>query len=222
MVMVSMLLLALFLFKLTNQILVKPSTLKHISGKLCSIYMVKRLFDISLAIMAFVPATIAIAVAAIWIKLDSSGPVLFKQIRVGRHQKPFTMLKLRTMDVNTGDQASHETSSSQITKVGKILRKTKIDELPQIWLVLVGDMSFVGPRPCLPTQTDLIKARDRSNAFSVLPGITGPAQIAKVDMSTPERLAEIDGEYASSVSIAIDISYVWATLAGRGSGDAVR
>tara|TARA_R110000765_G_scaffold424901_2_gene536708 strand:+ start:594 stop:1148 length:555 start_codon:yes stop_codon:yes gene_type:complete len=182
--------------------------------------MIKRLFDVALAILLLAPALMLVLLAAILIKLESPGPAIFKQRRVGRHQKLFTMLKLRTMAVDTGDRASHEVSSLQITKTGKILRKTKIDELPQIWSVLVGDMSFVGPRPCLPVQTELIEARDRLKVFSVLPGITGPAQIKKIDMSTPDRLARVDGQYVLKQSLSCDLYYIFATAFGKGSGDA--
>lgn len=184
--------------------------------------MTKRLFDFSFAAFLLLPATFLIILACIFIKLDSAGPALFKQTRVGRNKVTFTMFKLRTMKANTGDRASHETSASQITKIGKILRKTKIDELPQIWSVLRGDMSFVGPRPCLPIQTELIEARSRSHAFSVLPGITGPAQIANIDMSTPEKLSQIDGRYVSEQSLRLDLTYIWITAFGNGSGDAVK
>lgn len=183
--------------------------------------MMKRLFDISLAIILIVPAAILVLLAAVLIKLESPGPAIFKQGRVGRHRKLFTMLKLRTMAIDTGDRASHEVSSSQVTKVGRILRKTKIDELPQIWSVLVGDMSFVGPRPCLPIQTELIEARNCLDVFSVLPGITGPAQIEKIDMSTPEKLAQVDGRYVAKQSLSRDLYYIFVTAFGMGSGDAV-
>ena len=166
--------------------------------------MIKRLFDVALAILLLAPALMLVLLAAILIKLESPGPAIFKQRRVGRHQKLFTMLKLRTMAVDTGDRASHEVSSLQITKTGKILRKT----------------SFVGPRPCLPVQTELIEARDRLKVFSVLPGITGPAQIKKIDMSTPDRLARVDGQYVLKQSLSCDLYYIFATAFGKGSGDA--
>ncbi|QTD54846.1 sugar transferase [Parasphingorhabdus cellanae] len=181
----------------------------------------KRLFDILLAMALFGPAVILIFFAVIWIRLESSGPAIFRQIRVGKHQRPFTMLKLRTMQSGTGDRASHETSASHITRAGKWLRQTKVDELPQIWSVFIGDMSFVGPRPCLPIQNELIDARERLNVFSVSPGITGPAQIANVDMSTPEKLADIDAFYVAERSFGRDLGYIWNTAFGKGRGDAI-
>lgn len=184
--------------------------------------MLKKTLDLLLAILLFVPTTILILIAAAWIKLDSPGPALFKQVRVGKNQQPFTMIKLRTMKVGIGNHPSHHISSSDVTNVGRILRQTKIDELPQIWSVLLGDMSFVGPRPCLPKQVELIEARNRLNVYSVLPGITGPAQIQNIDMSTPKELAHIEGHYVANRSIIGDISYIWATIFGKGRGDAIR
>ena len=183
--------------------------------------MTKRLLDLCLAILLFIPASFLIFLAAIWIKFDSPGPALFKQTRVGRNKKPFVMLKLRTMRNDTGDRASHETCASQITNVGKFLRKTKIDELPQIWSVLRGDMSFVGPRPCLLVQEQLIAERASRGAFAVKPGITGPAQLNGIDMSTPERLAEADAIYIQNMSFVTDLKYIFMTALGAGANDAV-
>lgn len=181
----------------------------------------KRLFDLSLAVLLLVPASLIVAVAAIAVALDSPGPAFFRQIRVGRQRKPFALIKLRTMTHGTRTAASHEISDTAVTRVGSFLRKWKIDELPQIWSVLVGDMSFVGPRPCLPTQELLIAERDRRGVFAMRPGITGPAQLAKVDMSTPVRLAEIDSTYAAQRTFGADLAILAATVAGRGRGDAV-
>ncbi|MEP2987431.1 MAG: sugar transferase [Parasphingorhabdus sp.] len=182
--------------------------------------MAKRFFDIILALSLLVPATLLVACAAIWIRVESSGPAIFRQVRVGKDQKQFRMFKLRTMQTGTGDRASHEISTSQITKAGKWLRRIKIDELPQIWSVLIGDMSFVGPRPCLPIQSELIDARESLGVFSVSPGITGPAQIAGIDMSTPHKLAHIDADYVNEQSFGRDLAYIWATAFGKGRGDA--
>ncbi len=101
------------------------------------------------------------------------------------------------------------------------MRRTKVDELPQIWSVIRGDMSFVGPRPCLPSQTELVRERQSLGVFDVLPGITGPAQLAGIDMSMPTRLAEMDAAYARNVSLWNDVTLIFATALGRGSGDAV-
>ncbi|MEL6875617.1 MAG: sugar transferase, partial [Pseudomonadota bacterium] len=113
-----------------------------------------------------------------------------------------------------------ETPASSITKCGHLLRRTKIDELPQIWSVLRGDMSFVGPRPCLPQQAKLVDLRKSTGALDVKPGITGPAQLAGVDMSTPEKLAAIDAEYAKNRTFWNDIAMIFRTASGRGTGGA--
>lgn len=126
------------------------------------------------------------------------------------------------MHVNTRDAASHEVSMAQITKTGRILRKYKIDELPQLINVLNGTMSFVGPRPCLSTQLELLAERQARGVVALKPGITGPGQIAGLDMSTPAPLAEADSLYLKPWSIGTDIGYLWKTFVGGGRGDAVR
>lgn len=151
---------------------------------------------------------------------DRDFPIL-KQVRVGKGQVPFTCYKIRTMKANTGDVASHHASASQITRIGAFLRKTGLDELLQIYNVLIGTMHFVGPRPNLPSQTELIAARSAQHVYDVLPGITGLAQIQGVDMSDPDKIAQIDGEYVRTKSILLDCKIIWATIRGKGSGDAV-
>ena len=130
------------------------------------------------------------------------------------------MLKLRTMQIGTEARASHEIGPSRVTKIGRFLRKTKVDELPQILSVLRGDMSFVGPRPCLLVQTELIEERTKRGVYTVLPGITGKAQLMGIDMSTPRLLAATDAEYVTERSMAGDLGILLATLLGQGSGDA--
>ncbi|MHA6689592.1 sugar transferase [Devosia sp. A449] len=182
----------------------------------------KRLLDI---VMALVLAPIAIPLCLgciIAIRLGDGGAAVFRQTRVGLRRKPFVLYKLRTMSVGTGDRASHEVSGSHITAIGKVLRKTKLDELPQLLNVLWGDMSFVGPRPCLPSQNLLVEERDRLGVFGVRPGITGPAQVSGVDMSSPHELAAIDAAYAKSITLVDDFRYILQTALGRGSGDAVK
>jgi O-antigen biosynthesis protein WbqP len=182
--------------------------------------MVKRAFDLALAIVLLPFVAPLLFVAAIAVRLDSPGPAFFRQERVGRGRRPFMLIKLRTMEQSTRSVASHEVGAHQITNVGSILRRTKLDELPQLISVIKGDMSFVGPRPCLPSQTDLINQRERHGAFAVPPGITGPAQVAGVDMSTPTELAEIDGAYARNRSFLGDLGLIVRTAIGHGSGDA--
>ncbi len=181
----------------------------------------KRLFDLMLALLISVPAVVICVGCAIAIGRDRSGPAIFRQVRVGRNRRPFVLYKLRTMSVGTGDRASHEVSEAQITRVGQVLRRTKLDELPQLLNVLKGDMSFVGPRPCLSSQTQLIEERDRRGVYALRPGITGPAQLAGIDMSTPVELAEADAAYLSHIYLIGDVRNMVLTALGRGSGDAV-
>ncbi len=152
---------------------------------------------------------------------DRAFPI-FTQERVGKHQRRFDCYKIRTMRAGTGDMASHDASTDQITRIGRFLRRSGLDELPQIVNVLKGDMSFVGPRPCLPVQTQLIKARADHGVYDILPGVTGLAQIQGVDMSDPQRLARIDGEYVRIKSLGTDLRIIWATVRGKGSGDAIK
>lgn len=156
------------------------------------------------------------------IALFDTGSPIFKQKRVGRNKKPFTLVKFRTMSVGTASVASHLANSSSITPFGNFLRKTKLDELPQLWNVLTGEMSLVGPRPNLFNQEELIQARDAKGVYSVRPGITGLAQIQNIDMSNPELLAETDAEMIASLSLGEYFSYIIKTVTGSGSGDAVK
>ena len=154
---------------------------------------------------------------------ETGGQPLFLQTRVGRGQRPFTLVKLRTMAVGTANVASHEVNAEAvITPSGRWMRRFKLDELPQIWNVLLGDMSFVGPRPCLPNQHELIGERAARDVFAMRPGITGLAQVQGVDMSTPERLAEIDALYASERTFMGDLKLLVQTFVGSGRGDAAR
>ena len=182
----------------------------------------KRLIDTLLAVALAPLGCILCAVCILAIRLEGGGPAIFSQVRVGKDLKPFTLYKLRTMSKGTGDKASHEVSQSQITRTGAILRKAKLDELPQILNVLKGEMSFVGPRPCLPSQSLLIAEREKRGVFRVLPGITGPAQIAGIDMSTPIALAEADAEYCRTIGFFNDLRCMFLTALGSGSGDAVK
>ncbi|WP_275668563.1 sugar transferase [Aeromonas dhakensis] len=146
---------------------------------------------------------------------------MFVQERVGRYKKPFKLIKFRTMSVNTQSVASHLASTSSITKLGGFLRKTKIDELPQLINVLKGEMSLVGPRPNLFNQEELIKERDALGVYEVLPGITGLAQIKNIDMSTPVLLAKTDRQMIDTLTLTSYFRYIIMTATGSGSGDAV-
>ncbi|WP_422126387.1 sugar transferase [Thioalkalivibrio sulfidiphilus] len=156
------------------------------------------------------------------IGLFDTGSPLFRQERVGRQQKPFTLVKFRTMKPGTASVATHLADGSAVTPFGRLLRQTKLDELPQLWNVLKGEMSLVGPRPCLLNQTELIEARARLGVFHARPGITGLAQIHGIDMSTPEKLAQTDKTMLDSMTLSKYFKYIVLTVLGRGAGDRVR
>ncbi len=156
------------------------------------------------------------------IGIFDTGAPIFVQERVGRNKRPFKLIKFRTMSVDTQSVASHLSSNSSITKLGVFLRKTKIDELPQLVNVLKGEMSLVGPRPNLFNQTELIKERDTKGVYDVLPGITGLAQVQNIDMSTPELLALTDKQMIDTLTLKDYFKYIIMTATGSGSGDAVK
>jgi len=182
----------------------------------------KRSFDLVVAVIGLVVASPIIAGCVIAIRLTSPGPAIFRQTRVGRYERSFVCLKLRTMHRDTRNLPSHEMGASAITPLGKHLRRLKLDELPQLLNILRGEMSFVGPRPCLPSQTRLIEARRGYGLERLRPGITGVAQVAGVDMSDPVRLAALDATYLQDMSLKTDINLILATAFGAGRGDRVR
>lgn len=155
------------------------------------------------------------------IGLFDTGSPIFIQERVGRNRGPFNLIKFRTMAVNTESVATHLAGKQSVTKLGKILRKTKLDELPQLLNVLKGDMSLVGPRPCLYNQKEVIDAREKYNVFLVRPGITGLAQIREVDMSKPKELARLDAEMIKGLTARSYLMYIVKTVFGAGAGDRV-
>ena len=155
------------------------------------------------------------------IGLFDTGSPVFKQQRVGKNKKPFTLYKFRTMNVKAKSVATHLANTAEITKFGSFLRKSKLDELPQLFNVLFGDMSLVGPRPNLFNQTELIEERDSRGVYKVVPGITGLAQINEIDMSTPKELAIKDAEMIKSLNITDYFKYIFATVGGKGQGDRV-
>jgi O-antigen biosynthesis protein WbqP len=155
------------------------------------------------------------------ISLFDTGSPIFMQERVGRNKIPFILIKFRTMKVDTASVATHLASTSSITPFGHFLRKTKLDELPQLWNVLTGDMSLVGPRPGLFNQEELTQARSAKNVYSIRPGITGLAQVYEIDMSTPELLAKTDKEMIDTLTLKNYFKYILMTVAGSGSGDRV-
>lgn len=160
-------------------------------------------------------------VVTIFGMFDTGSPI-FIQTRVGKNQKPFKLIKFRTMSVETKSVASHLASNASITKLGAFLRKTKIDELPQLINVVKGEMSLVGPRPNLFNQEELIKERDALGVYDVLPGVTGLAQVQNIDMSTPKLLAQTDKQMIDTLNIKNYFKYILMTVTGSGSGDAVK
>lgn len=175
----------------------------------------KRVLDIvlsGLAILTLSPLFLAIM---IWIRLDSEGPVFFRQTRVGIHKTEFEILKFRTMKKDAPKNVpTHlfSDSNSWITRSGRILRKTSLDELPQILQIFTGKMSFVGPRPALFNQRDLIAERDKYGANDVLPGLTGWAQVNGRDSLSISEKARYDGEYAAHISFGMDMKCLWKTI----------
>lgn len=183
--------------------------------------MLIRLLDIIFALCGLVFGFPVLVILTIIGFFDTGSPI-FRQVRVGRHKKPFTLVKFRTMKVDTASVASHLASASAITSFGGFLRKTKLDELPQLWNVLWGDMSLVGPRPGLFNQEDLTIARDKKGVYNARPGITGLAQVNEIDMSTPELLAETDARMLKNLTLTNYFKYIFMTVAGKGSGDRVK
>jgi O-antigen biosynthesis protein WbqP len=181
----------------------------------------KRIFDIVFSFFGLLILSPVILVLLVIGLLDTGSP-LFRQERVGVNQKPFNLLKFRSMHVNTQAVATHLVQVSAITKWGSFLRKSKLDELPQLFNVLMGDMSFVGPRPNLFNQLELIEERRKRGVYSIRPGITGLAQIQKIDMSTPLRLAETDAKMIEHFNVWYYFKYIFLTVFGKGFGDRVR
>jgi O-antigen biosynthesis protein WbqP len=172
----------------------------------------KRLFDV-LVSGAVLPILLpVILIAALAIRLEGGGPALLAQRRIGRGGTVFTCYKMRSMRMGVGDRPTHTTVPSDRTRVGRVLRRYKIDEIPQLWNVLIGDMSLVGPRPCLPSQSAVIEARRRRGVLILLPGLTGLAQVQGLDMSEPERLAQADADYLRRRSLGLDLALILRTV----------
>lgn len=177
---------------------------------------IKRLLDFVLSLLGCIVLALPMALVALWIKCDSPGPVFFKQRRVGAGKVHFNILKFRTMRGDTPhDVPTHllKNADSYITKSGAFLRKTSLDELPQIYNILCGQMSIVGPRPALYNQYDLIAARDAVHANDLRPGLTGLAQVNGRDELPIEVKAKYDGEYAANLSFGLDCSIFFRTIA---------
>lgn len=180
-----------------------------------------RLLDLSLSLTGII-VTLPIAIIILIIGYFDTGSPLFFQQRVGRQQRLFTLIKFRTMKTGTGSVATHLVDANAVTPLGNFLRKTKLDELPQLLNVLLGHMSLVGPRPCLPNQIELVKERETRGIFEIRPGITGIAQVNEIDMSTPRKLARYDKLLKDRLSLRLYFALIFATAFGKGSGDRVR
>lgn len=163
------------------------------------------------------------ALFGIWstIKIQSPGPGLFAQRRVGKNTKEFTCYKFRTMKLGTPQTGTHEASASAINRLGRFLRSSKLDELPQAWNILRNEMTLIGPRPCLPVQAEVIEARKPCGVYDVKPGISGLAQINGIDMSDPQKLSRWDERYVALQSLSLDLKIALSTVKGGGQGDKV-
>jgi len=182
---------------------------------------VTRILDILFSFLGLVLLSPILIVLMVIGYFDTGSPI-FKQERVGKGLKPFSLMKFRSMHVNTPSVATHLANASSITPFGSFLRKSKLDELPQLWNVFVGDMSLVGPRPNLFNQEELINERDSRGVYSVRPGITGLAQINKIDMSTPQLLAETDAKMFQELNTLGYFKYIFLTVFGKGFGDRIK
>ncbi|MDB5629349.1 MAG: hypothetical protein JWQ51_1689 [Tardiphaga sp.] len=182
----------------------------------------KRGFDAIASLVGLTLLGWLIGLLVLVVRKTSAGPGIFAQARVGRNEKTFTCYKLRTMAVGTPIRGTHETAASAMTSIGGTLRRFKLDEIPQLWNVLKGDMSLVGPRPCLPVQEELIRQRRARGVFEARPGITGKAQILGIDMSDPEKLACVDAEYVAEQNFFGDLVLLLKTVTGSGQGDRIR
>ena len=181
----------------------------------------QRLFDIIFSFFGLLLLSPILLLLYI-IGLFDTGSPLFLQQRVGKNKKPFILIKFRTMRKDTQSVATHLANKNAVTKYGAFLRKTKLDELPQLINVIKGDMSLVGARPNLLNQTELINEREKRGVYNYLPGITGLAQINEIDMSTPIELAEKDAEMYQTLTLKNYFYYILATVGGKGQGDRVK
>ncbi len=185
---------------------------------------IKRLIDIILSLIGLVLLSPIFILLIICIKIDSKGPVLFKQKRVGIHKSHFYILKFRTMRIDTPkDMPTHlfDKPDAYITRVGKFLRKSSLDELPQIINILKGEMSIIGPRPALWNQYDLIEERDKYKANDILPGLTGWAQIKGRDELPIEVKSQLDGEYVDKMGLGMDVKCFFGTIVSVFKSDGV-
>jgi len=180
-----------------------------------------RFFDILFSFIGLLVLSPILLVLCI-IGLFDTGSPIFRQERVGKNKQPFNLYKFRSMHINTKSVATHLANATSITSFGRFLRKSKLDELPQLFNVLRGNMSLVGPRPNLFNQEELIAERYARGVYNVRPGITGLAQIQKIDMSTPQLLAEIDAKMTAHLNVWYYFKYIFLTVFGKGFGDRIK
>lgn len=176
---------------------------------------IKRALDALISLLALAALSPLLALTALWVKLDSPGPVIFRQKRVGQDKRHFQMYKFRTMVVSApSEMPTHQLAGAQsyITRSGRFLRKSSLDELPQLYNILRGDMSLVGPRPALWNQFDLVAERERYGANALRPGLTGPAQVGGRDELPIAQKARLDGEYAKHITFMGDVRCIVKTI----------
>lgn len=173
---------------------------------------VKRICDVAFAIVAMIVLAPIMAITAVAILLDDGSPVIFKQRRVGLDGREFTVFKFRSMAIDTGDVAKARAQGARVTTTGRIIRRLSVDELPQLWNITRGDMSIVGPRPPLVSQTVLLELRRHNGAFSCRPGLTGLAQVNAYDGMTEETKAMYDGQYVAHISAGRDLGIIMRTI----------
>jgi lipopolysaccharide/colanic/teichoic acid biosynthesis glycosyltransferase len=181
----------------------------------------KRCIDLIAALVILIPFIWLLAIIWLAVRLQSPGPGIFAQERIGKNGQAFTCYKFRTMAEGSPNVGTHEVSATLVTPIGAFLRRSKLDELPQAFNILLNEMSLVGPRPCLPNQDAVIAQRQKLGVLSIKPGITGLAQIERIDMSQPSLLARWDADYVKLRSLRLDLSILIKTALGRGNGDAM-
>lgn len=176
---------------------------------------IKRIIDCFLSLIGIIVLSPLLIILSVWIKKTSPGPIFFRQERMGKDNQHFKIFKFRTMRIDTPkDVPTHllENPDQYITSVGKFLRKTSLDELPQLFNIFVGDMAIIGPRPSLPNQYDLNELRDQNGASSVRPGLTGLAQISGRDELPIPVKAKLDGEYVQNITFLQDVKLFFLTI----------
>ena len=186
---------------------------------------IKRMIDFIMALIGIIILSPILLILSIIIKVTSPGPILFKQNRVGKDNVEFKILKFRTMRIDTPkDCPTHllDNPDQDITRVGKFLRKTSLDELPQLWNILIGDMAIIGPRPSLPNQYDLNDLRDKNGASKVKPGLTGLAQVSGRDELEIDIKAALDGQYVKNITFIGDLKLFFKTFISVLKSDGVK